>query len=334
MVAVSVIICTANPRMDIFQRVLDSVDQQTLAHSRYEVIVVDNNSQPPLSAESLRKDREMTLRVIREPRQGLSFARCAGINAASGKLFVFVDDDNFLDNRYLEAALKIAEENPEIGAYGGISEGVLERPIGKWKTKLLPYLGVRDYGKEPITSKNDHWGQWEPIGAGMVTRRDVAETFRDLVESVPHAGNLGRRGSDLLSGEDSLFARIANRLGYACSYQPSLKLQHFIKKGRLKLWYLAKLIKGHGRSYVVLQRVLGRPAESFGVAMLIARLGYRLKTAGTIGAMMWFWDLGYMTEARQPHKEKAPELFVPSTPQQPVSVPRAVVAAAAVPQGK
>ncbi len=314
---VSVIICTANPRMDIFQRVLDSVEEQTLGHTKYEVVIVDNNSEPPLVAEALRKDREMTLRVIRQPRQGLSFARVAGIRAARGELIIFVDDDNFLDSKYLEAALRIHREHPEIGAFGGISEGILERPVGKWKTKLLPYLGVRDYGNEPITSTEDHWGQWEPIGAGMVTRRDVAEKFAELIESIPHAGNLGRRGSDLLSGEDSLFARIANRLGYACSYQPSLKLQHFIKKERLKAKYLARLIKGHGRSYVVLQRVLGRPAEPFGIMHCLGRLGYRLKTAGTIGFMMWFWDIGYMQEAKTPRQTETIEPFfrsaVPAT---------------------
>ena len=141
----------------------------------------------------------------------------------------------------------------------------------------------------------------------MVTRRDVAEKFADLIESIPQAGNLGRRGTDLLSGEDSLFARIANRLGYACSYQPNLKLQHFIKKERLKLKYLARLIKGHGRSYVVLQRVLGRAAQPIGMMNCLTRLIYRLKTAGTIGAMMWFWDLGYMREANTPQETQTIE---------------------------
>lgn len=316
-IPVSVIICTANPRMDIFQRVLDSVEDQSLGHTKYEVIIVDNNSEPPLAADALRRDREMTLRVIREPRQGLSFARVAGIRAARGEVMVFVDDDNFLDSRHLETALRIYREHPEIGAFGGISEGILERPVGKWKSKLLPYLGVRDYGNEPITSTADQWGQWEPIGAGMVTRRDVAEKFAELIDSIPHAGNLGRRGTDLLSGEDSLFARIANRLGYACSYQPELKLQHFIKKERLKVRYLTRLIKGHGRSYVVLQRVLGRPADPISTLHCIGRLGYRLKTAGAIGFMMWFWDIGYMVEAKTPPQTETIDPFfqtaVPAT---------------------
>ncbi len=314
MLSISVIICTVNPRMDIFQRVLDSVDGQTLAHSRYELIVVDNNSNPPLAVEDLRKEREMTLRLIREPMPGLSYARIAGIRQARGQVLVFVDDDNFLDERYLETALKISENEPNLGAFGGISEAVLERPVGKWKTKLLPYLGVRDYGPEVITSDADHWGHWEPIGAGMVTRRDVAEAFVKLIDEIPHAGKLGRSGTMLLSGEDSLFARLANRLGYSCSYQPTLKLQHFIKKGRLKVGYFARLIKGHGHSFVVLQRVLGGPVQRYGWWNCVARLGYRPKTAGTIGAVMWFWDIGYMQEAKKKPDDLTVEPFFKNEP--------------------
>ncbi len=298
MLPLSVIICTANPRMDIFQRALESVENQSLEHSRYELIVVDNNSDPALSSEDLRKEREMTLRLIREPKQGLSHARIAGIKVARGELLVFVDDDNFLEGKYLETALAIHEQNPNLGAFGGISEGILEKPVGKLKTKLLPYLGVRNYGPDIITSDEPHWGMWEPIGAGMVTRRDVAEKFVAIIDQIPHAANLGRTGNQLLSGEDSLFARASNQLGYANSYQPTLKLQHFIKKARLKLSYFAKLIHGHGRSYVVLQRVLAGPVKPYTRLNCLARLGYRLKTAGLSGAIMWSWDIGYMQEAK------------------------------------
>lgn len=310
--AVSVIICTCNPRADLFKRVLDSLEEQTLPSSRFEVILVDNNSNPPLAESELTLGRAMTLSVINETKQGLSHARSAGIKIARGRLFIFVDDDNFLAENYLEEALKIHEADPTIGAFGGISDPILERPIGKFKTKLLPYLGVRDYGPEPITSAEPHWGKWEPIGAGMTCRRDVCEKYVHTMESIPDAGDLGRKGTALLSGEDSLFARVANQMGYSCSYQPTLRLQHFIKKERLTLKYLARLIEGHGRSYVVLQRVLGRPTEGFGWPTAFARLAYRIKTAGLTGALMWFWDLGYRRQAAQPRDAEAPTLATPA----------------------
>lgn len=298
--AVSVIICTYNPRIDILARVLESLDRQTLEPDKYEVILVDNGSRPPIQLpQPTGGARRVPPIILEESRQGLSYARCCGINASRGKLLVFVDDDNFLDADYLALAIRIANENPQIGVFGGISEGILERPVGRFKTPLLPYLGVRDYGPEPITSTEDYWGKSEPIGAGMCCRRDVALAFARVVDKLPGAGKLGRSGGQLLSGEDSLFARISCRLGYAHSYQPALKLKHFIKKSRLKWSYFARLIKGHGHSFVVLHQLLGQKIDRVSLLNCTLRLGYRIKTAGIPGAMMWFWDLGYRAQARQ-----------------------------------
>src|SRR6185369_18013044 len=93
---ISVIIVTYNPREDLLNWALDSLEAQTLAKSRFEVIVVDNNSSPPLTAERLSAGRTLDIRLVREQRQGIMFARWAGITAARAELLVFVDDDNHL----------------------------------------------------------------------------------------------------------------------------------------------------------------------------------------------------------------------------------------------
>jgi FkbM family methyltransferase len=296
--AVSVVICTRNPVMSILNRTLDPLEKQTLAPDRFELIIVDNNSTPPLTEAGLRGGRTLKFKLISEPTDGLSHARCAGIAAASGELFVFVDDDNFLAPDYLAKAVEIAQAEPRIGLFGGISEVELESPIAKWKRPVLPYLGIRDHGPRPITRYADHWGEWEPIGAGMCARREVAEKFVQMFENSAPAKQLGRCGNALLSGEDSLFARAAHRVGYACSYQPALRLTHFMKKSRLKVRYLAKLLEGHGRSYVLLNRALGKPTEPLKRRTAVLRLAYRLKTKGPAGAITWFWDLGYAAEKR------------------------------------
>jgi glycosyltransferase involved in cell wall biosynthesis len=300
---ISVILCTYNPDRDLLEWALDSIEGQTLSKAQFELIVVDNSSDPPLSEKTVKEDRSVRLRLIREPRQGLSFARCAGITAAAADLLVFVDDDNRLAPDYLENALRIATEEPGIGLFGGIAEGVFESTVPKWKEKLLPYLGVRDYGPMPITSNNEYWGKWEPIGAGMVSRRDVGEEFVGMVEHSLIAGKLGRKGQSLLSGEDSLFARLANRLGYSCSYQPALKLFHFIKNSRLNYSYLAGTLKGHGRSFVLLQRVTGKEVqelESMSMYYLLVRRFFsRIRSWGLrAGIIHWFWDIGCLVESR------------------------------------
>jgi glycosyltransferase involved in cell wall biosynthesis len=283
---------------------LSSLAAQTLSRSCFECIVVDNNSSPPLTPERLGAPPGLEVRLVSESRQGISFARRCGITAARADLLVFVDDDNHLDPSYLETALSIAAQQPDLGAFGGIARPVLEVPVPQWKENLLPYLGVRDYGATPITSRETRWGEWEPIGAGMVVRRPVAEKFIEWV-SGGAAGRLGRSGGRLMSGDDALIAQCAYRLGFACSYQPALALSHYMNRGRLRARTLAGTILGHGRSYVVLQRLLGNPVPRPGAAEslreLLRRYPHRVKRKGLrTGSIEWCWDLGYFRQARLP----------------------------------
>ena len=121
-----VILCTYNPRQDYFALALRSVGSQTLPHSQFDFIVVDNNSTPPLDASQLEQITGIPVQLVSENKQGLTNARIAGLNATTHELVVFVDDDNQLDPTYLEHALRISNEHPDVGAYGGIAEGVLE----------------------------------------------------------------------------------------------------------------------------------------------------------------------------------------------------------------
>src|SRR6185369_8220951 len=149
---VSVVLCTHNPRPDLIRWALVSICRQTLPKSEFEFIVVDNCSAPPLELSALEAIVQMPVRLIRENRQGLTFARLSGIRAASAELLIFVDDDNYLNEDYLERALEIAAANPWIGCFGGKTRAVLEDHVAAWKHHLLAYLGVRDYGPHPITS--------------------------------------------------------------------------------------------------------------------------------------------------------------------------------------
>ncbi|MEO7144708.1 MAG: glycosyltransferase [Bryobacteraceae bacterium] len=302
--AVSVIIPTYNPRLDLLDDTLGALARQTLPPLEFEIVIVDNNSGPALDRTALRSADLNDLRIVREPRQGLVHARIAGAAAARADLLVFVDDDNLLDPDYLTQAVRIAGEEPSIGCFGGVARPVAEGTIAEWKISLLGYLGTRDYGGEPVTSFKNHWGEWEPIGAGMVCRRTVAEEFAAWVKRAPLAGRLGRSGGQWMSGEDTLMAMAAYRLGYACSYQPALKLSHRIKRQRLGVAVLARILEGHGRSAVVLARLKGRPVARRTLPgacqalrrqykILIARDGFRA------GTLEWFRELGYQLESRR-----------------------------------
>jgi glycosyltransferase involved in cell wall biosynthesis len=302
-VNVSVILCTLNPDPGLLRAALTSLEEQS--HRDFELVLVDNGSERGIDEATLRARHQLDLRVVREERRGLVWARCTGIAATSGDLLVFIDDDNALDRDYLEQTVRIALRQPDVGHFGGISRAALTTAIPDWKRRLLPHLGVRDCGGEAIVSKEERWGPWEPIGAGMVTRRNIAMSFVDFVSERHSASRLGHQGEVLMSGEDALMARMSVRLGWACAYQPELKLTHFINPARLSINVLARTLEGHGRSYVVLERLLGRgpnrPNLLSALWQLCRRLAYRVKTDGLkAGTIIWFWDVGYMRQARLP----------------------------------
>lgn len=296
-VFVSVVVCSYNPRADLLARALGAIAAQTLPRADFELIVVDNNSTPPIALDPAWGEA----RLVREPRQGLIHARLAGIAASLGELIVFVDDDNELAPDYLEKAVAFAAEHADVGLFGGAAEGAFEAPPAWWARPLLGYLGVRDEGAAPIISREPRFGPWEPIGAGMVARRAAAQAYLGFVESSDAAAGLGRSGQGLFSCEDSLFARVANRQGLACAYAPGLRLRHHISPQRLKARYLFALIRDLGRSYVRLERLIGRgdAIKRIGLIELGLRFVYRTAREGVTGMLRWGWDLGYFIEARR-----------------------------------
>lgn len=300
-VEVSVILCTYNPDYGLLKQTMDSLANQSVDSAEFEIIVVDNNSAPPLDQRFF-DQWQQPVRLVREERQGLIHARVRGILEALGKLLVFVDDDNELSSDYLECAQQIIVDNPEIGAFGGVVESA--RPldgIPRWKKVHLSSLAIRDRGPDPITSFEMRHGPWDPVGAGMAVRRPVADRFVSLVGEVGAAAGLGRSGSSLSSQEDTLIARCANLEGYACSYQPSLRLKHDVGEERLEWSYLRRLMEGMGGSYVTLHRVLDLPLKQIptgvlGRVRLMAIFIFLAFTRGRSGLLKAYWHKGYLAQ--------------------------------------
>ena len=248
---ISVLLCTHNPDLSRLDRCLAGLSQQSLAGSLWELLVIDNASSPPLSRERFQLAGSVQLRLIREPQLGLTPARLAGIAAARGDLLVLVDDDNVLAPDYLVNALALMEAEPFVGAAGGILEGEYEVTTPEWIGPYLNLLGIRDFGPRPIRALiYNQVGPWEPIGAGMVIRRNVALHYTHLA-SDPLRRQLDRRGAGLASCGDTDMARCGPELGYYLAYEPSLRLVHLIPAFRLRFGYMLRLVYGIKRSGIL-----------------------------------------------------------------------------------
>jgi hypothetical protein len=250
MFAVSVIICSHNPRENYLRRVLDALKAQTLLAKDWELLLVDNASREPLVGR-FDLSWQPNARYVREEKTGLTPARLRGIAEAKGDLLVFVDDDNMLRADYLQVCLKIAADWPQLGAWGGscIPEFEVEPPA-----ELRPWLHglLIEKLSEPVCTELPTGGPALPPGAGMAVRRAVAECYREQVLRDPVRQALDRTGTLLGSGGDSDMALCSRLLKLGTGRFPELELTHLIPARRLTLEYLEGIHEGFGYGGAIL----------------------------------------------------------------------------------
>jgi glycosyltransferase involved in cell wall biosynthesis len=225
----------------------------------FRVVLVDNASDPPLTDAVLAplQAAGIDTTLTREETPGLTQARLHAIHRTQSDWMLFVDDDNELSDGFVAEGLAFIASRKDVGCFGGkllLPESV--RPP-RWARPFLPYLGIKDAGEEVITGASQHWGPWEPPGAGFWIRRDQLEAYRERIERDPRSLRLGRSGRNgLASCEDSLMAREGVRLGLLNAYNPRLSLLHHLDPARFRLGYVFRLMRGYGTSHVLLEAVL------------------------------------------------------------------------------
>jgi serine acetyltransferase/GT2 family glycosyltransferase len=101
---VSVVIATYN-RSELLRRLLEQLDAQTLEPSRYEVIAVDDGSKEDTREKLAGLKTGYSLRIERQQNAGAAVARQRGVDLASGKIIVVVDDDMQVKPTFLASHL-------------------------------------------------------------------------------------------------------------------------------------------------------------------------------------------------------------------------------------
>jgi glycosyltransferase involved in cell wall biosynthesis len=247
----SVIIPTYNPDPERLNQTLGGLKNQTLALDRWELILVDNNSSFDVSGKidlSWHPDH----RVITEPRQGLTVARLKGFAAARRDIIVLVDDDNILENHYLQHTLDIFSAYPFMGAIGGKSIPRFDHGQPDWLKEFYGNLALRDLGEAIIVNSwNNSYPHAAPIGAGLAIRKCSLETY---IAKISFEKNIiaDRQGNSLSSGGDNDMVLDILKAGYQVGYFPSLSLIHIIPEKRTKVAYLARLLNNTNKSWVLL----------------------------------------------------------------------------------
>jgi glycosyltransferase involved in cell wall biosynthesis len=256
--AISVVICSHNPRRAYFLRVLDALQQQTFPMAKWELLLIDNASNEPLNT-LYDLNWHPHYRYVREDKLGTMYARLRGIRESQGDLIIFVDDDNVLAFDYLSHAQDIAEQYPVLGAWGGQNLGEFEREPEAWTRPHWHHLALSEF-EEDLWSNLDHY-KTLPVGAGMCFRRAVGQKYVELVTTDPRRFGLGARGTLKLSCEDFDIALSALDIGLGNGKFSRLKLIHLIPAARLQEHYLLNLVTGNVYSRIMLNAIRGVEPE-------------------------------------------------------------------------
>lgn len=256
MLQISVVICTRNPRADYIQRSISALKNQTFPYEEWELLLIDNNSDRPVS-QIVDISWQNNHRIINEPKCGKTFALLRAIEFFRGNIFLIVDDDNVLQKDYLSIVAEMSKSHPWLGAWSGSYIPEFEsEPANELKHHLSGL--VIDKLDRPYWSNLTRGSEALPPGAGMAVRREVALKWAQLMQTDPLRQMLGPSGSSPGAGDDADMALCSIELGMGTGRFPKLELTHLIPSRKLTLPYLKHLYYGQSYASVVINSLYSR----------------------------------------------------------------------------
>ena len=146
----SVIIPTRN-RPETVIRCLDALAKQTLPPGSFEVVMVDDGSEPALILDPAKWERKFKLNLIRQNNTGPAGARNRGSIEAKGEFLAFTDDDCLPTPTWLEKLVAALRDNPE-AMIGGSTFNGLKNQLFSETSQLILELVYEHFNRVPENS--------------------------------------------------------------------------------------------------------------------------------------------------------------------------------------
>ena len=240
MITATVAICTHN-RAELLPGVIEPAIAQCRAY-RAEILVVDNASTDDTPAVLARmRDAAPALRVVREPRLGLSCARNRALAEVDTDIVAFLDDDAVPRPGWLEALLR-AYGAQAVACAGGPIVSQFFSPPPPWLTRQFhPVLSAYDLG--PHARRLRDCPTWEyPFGANISFRVSTARALGGF------STRFGLRGALQLAHEETDLCLRIDRAGGEIHYVPDAVVDHRILPERLTPPFLLARCRQRGTS--------------------------------------------------------------------------------------
>jgi GT2 family glycosyltransferase len=210
-------------------KLLHALREQSVDDSRYEVIVVDDASPEPPSAEVA-----ALARVVRhEVNRGPAAARNTGMRSARGQILAFVDDDCEPGESWLPSMLT-AFEDPTVVGVGGCMEPVADDGLAlDFQRQKNPWepLNARLNESESRLFRLDHYLRSQAWAVRHVRAGDTVFGFAggNMAFRAETLEAVGGFNEDLRVGEDiDLCMRVVERGEGRLIYWPDAHVRHHI----------------------------------------------------------------------------------------------------------
>ena len=219
---------------------LRALGDQSLPCQQFEVIVVDNASQPEME---LPKDANLNCILKTCEKPGSYAARNVGVRIANGEVIAFLDADCLPEKDWLEQGLKAVQDTPPKTLIGGEVQLTLsEKP-----TAVELYQCLTGFGQQYNIEQ-----QGFSATANLFVRREQALL-------------IGEFNENLLSGGDREWSWRARALGFDIKFSPGAQVATAPRKSLSAAIKQARRIAG-GRYHFRKLSVVDSPRDEKGLA--------------------------------------------------------------------
>ncbi|MBA2677865.1 MAG: glycosyltransferase [Ktedonobacteraceae bacterium] len=245
----SIIICTYNRRTMILTA-LASLRKQTFPYKYFEILIIDNGStdgtfdavQTYIDMPHKKQGEEVwRVQCLHEACNGLSHARKRGMEAATGEIVVFLDDDIVVDSRFLEQ-LHLAYTETGADAVGGCVKMYWEDPRPYWLTD--DFLGMLGYYM-PFRTRSKLTTAIHFSSSCFSVKREV------LAKVGGFSHLLSKRLNMPISADVADLCQRLHQAGCALWYEPSAYIGHRVSQARLKRAFFVGRAYWQGRAEIL-----------------------------------------------------------------------------------
>lgn len=235
----TVAVCTWN-RAEILDGSLAAIAAMRIpAGVTWELVVVDNNSTDHTQAVLQKYLDKLPLRIVKETRQGTSYARNTAVAAVRSDWFVFLDDDCRPEPDLVEQYSEAIRLHPDVALFGGTMRPEFESPPPKWLAENIRQL-------DNVTAWMEKAGPNRPLGPAESVFTGNLSVRTAVARQLPFDTNLGYVGGNRMAGEDiDFYVRVVGA-GHRTYWWGTAAVRHFIPNRALTLNAIARKFYGDG----------------------------------------------------------------------------------------